>query len=115
MKIASRGLVTVAFAVALFASLPTNVSPQAESRKQDQKSAILSPEELFKRLSPSVFVVEVFDDASSLVTTGSAVAIAPDQVVTNKQSMRAGASALKRLSRFNYCFVASVNTLNYTR
>lgn len=46
--------------------------------------AMLSPQELFKRVSPSIFVVEVLDQSGSLVASGSAVAVETNNVVTNK-------------------------------
>jgi hypothetical protein len=57
IETAHRGLPSVLLAVWLFASLPTVVSPQTGAQKQNQPAAALSPQELFKRLSPSVFVV----------------------------------------------------------
>jgi tetratricopeptide (TPR) repeat protein len=90
MKIINRGVASIALAFGLFTALLTGVSPQAVAQKEDHTPAALSPQELFKRLSPSVFVVEVLDENGSLVATGSAVAVAPDQVVTNKHVIEAG-------------------------
>ena len=85
-----RGLASRALAFGLFTTLVATVSPQAVAQKEDHASAALSPQELFKRLSPSVFVVEVLDENGSLIATGSGVAVASDQVVTNKHVIEAG-------------------------
>jgi Flp pilus assembly protein TadD len=85
-----RASLTLAFG--FFAILPTTVSPQAVAQKEVHTPAALSPQELFKRLSPSVFVVEVLDESGSLVATGSGVAMAADQIVTNKHVIDAGAT-----------------------
>ncbi len=89
-KTAHRGLVRVLLAVWLFASLPTVVSPQSATQKQNQPAVVLSPQELFNRLSRSVFIVEVLDKKGSLIAFGSAVAVTPDQVVTNKHVIEDG-------------------------
>src|SRR3990172_6571949 len=44
----------------------------------------VSPPELFKRLAPSVFVVEILGANGSVIAIGSGVAVASNQVVTNK-------------------------------
>jgi hypothetical protein len=41
------------------------------------------PQELFKRLAPSVFVVEALDGSGAPVALGSAVALRPNEIVTN--------------------------------
>src|SRR3989442_1609862 len=64
--------------------------PAAEKRVQARETS--SPQELFKRLAPSVFIVAVFDESSSIVAFGSGVAVAPDQVGTNKHVIEAGVS-----------------------
>jgi len=74
-------------------------SPEQE-RKDGEPLAALSPKELYKRLAPSVFVVETLDTSGSVVAKGSAVAIAPGEVVTNKHVIDDGVSwRLKRGSR----------------
>ena len=50
----------------------------------------ISPPELFKRLAPSVFVIETLGAAGSVVAIGSGVAVAPSQVVTNKHVVDEG-------------------------
>jgi Flp pilus assembly protein TadD len=75
--IASLGL---AFALLFF---PGGASPQATS---------LSPQELFKRLASSVFVVEALSAEGSVVAFGSGVAVASDQVVTNRHVIAEGIS-----------------------
>lgn len=75
-------------------------NPKVARLDTSAQGAALSPQELFKRISPSVFVVEVLDENGSLVATGSAVAVAPDQVVTNKHVIEAGvAFRIKQGSR----------------
>ena len=49
-----------------------------------------SAQELFKRLSSSVFVVETLDASGSIVATGSGVALGPDEVVTNEHVIKGG-------------------------
>ncbi len=49
-----------------------------------QPSPTLSPQEVFQRVSPSVFVVEALDSQGRVVAFGSGVAVAPNQVVTNQ-------------------------------
>src|SRR2546422_4164822 len=67
-----------------------NTQSQAADQKQNQATATASPQGLFKRLSPSVFVVEAMNERGSVVATGSAVAVAPDEVVTNKHVIKEG-------------------------
>jgi tetratricopeptide (TPR) repeat protein len=90
IKTTHRVLPSVLLFVWLFASLPAVVSPQTGAQKQNQPAAILSPQELFSRLSRSVFVVEVLDKNGSPVALGSAVAVTPDKVVTNKHVIEDG-------------------------
>lgn len=49
-----------------------------------------SAQEVFKHLSPSVFVIEVFDAKGSVVATGSGVMVGPGQVITNKHVIEQG-------------------------
>jgi len=58
--------------------------------------------------SPSVFVVEVLDETGSLVATGSAVVVAPDQVITNKHVIEAGA-AVRIIKQRNGTLAADVS------
>jgi len=66
-------------------------SPE-QKEKAGESTASPSPQELYKRLSPSVFVVEVLDASRSVVATGSAVAVAPNEVVTNRHVIEEGIS-----------------------
>jgi tetratricopeptide (TPR) repeat protein len=101
---------SIALAFGLFATLPTSVSHQAVAQKVDHTPAVLSPQELFKRLSPSVFVVEVLDESGSLVAFGSGVAVASDQVITNKHVIDAGvAFRVKQGSRVGHAAVTYVD------
>jgi len=58
-----------------------------------------SAQELLKRLSPSVFVVEALNERGSVVAIGSAVAVAPGEVVTNKHVVEAGTAWRVRQGR----------------
>src|SRR2546425_10072752 len=90
MKILPRHAACLALVIGLFLTLPITASPQTSDRKQNQTTAAPSPQELFGRLSPSVFVVEALNKRGSVVATGSAVAVAPDEVVTNKHVIKEG-------------------------
>jgi tetratricopeptide (TPR) repeat protein len=58
---------------------------QLRSVSQPQlESAGLSPAELFKLASPSVYVVEVLDQSGAVASLGSAVAISTEWLATNK-------------------------------
>jgi serine protease Do len=52
----------------------------------------LPPQELFKRIAPSVFVVETLDGNGSALAFGSGVSIAPGRIVTNKHVLEDGIS-----------------------
>ncbi len=69
-----------------FSSGLTGVSSQTA----DPKAAILTPQEVFKRVSPSVFIVEALDSGGKVVAFGSGVAVAPDQIVTNHHVIERG-------------------------
>src|SRR3989449_9719051 len=90
MKILLRHAACRASVIGLFLTLPITASPQTSDRKQNQTTAAPSPQELFRRLSPSVFVVEALNERGSVVATGSGVAVAPSKVVTNKHVIREG-------------------------
>lgn len=51
-----------------------------------------SPGELFKRLSPSVFVVETLDGKGVLIALGSGVGVTKNEVVTNRHVIEDGKS-----------------------
>jgi tetratricopeptide (TPR) repeat protein len=82
--------------LALFAGLLSASGSTAQDRAQQQQAAPkrtpLSPEALFRRLSRSVFLVEVLDSDGKPTATASAVAIAPDRLVTNAHVVKAGDS-----------------------
>jgi S1-C subfamily serine protease len=84
------GQIGLAFAFGLFTALPASASPQAVAQKADHARAVLSPQQLFKRLAPSVFLVEALDKNGSPVAIGSGVAVASGEVVTNKHVIEAG-------------------------
>src|SRR3974390_1278725 len=70
-------------------------SPGQES--SSGPGTVLSAEDIYKRVAPSVFIVESFDRSGAVITRGSAVAISPDSVVTNHHVTQQGVSwKLKR-------------------
>ncbi len=73
----ARTLRTVAATLALpalLAALPAVAQPAPDT---------LSPEQLYRTLSPSVWVVRTYDADGLALSTGSAVVIAPDTLLTN--------------------------------
>jgi tetratricopeptide (TPR) repeat protein len=54
--------------------------------------AALSPQEIFKRASPSVVVVQSLDVKGTVTAFGSGVVIAPGQVITNRHVVENGVS-----------------------
>jgi len=83
-------------------------SAQAPEKKHKEDAP--SPQELYKRLSPSVFVVESLDAAGSVVGKGSAVAVAPGEVVTNRHVIENGLSF--RLRRGNQTWPATISHID---
>jgi len=43
----------------------------------------ISPQVLFKRLAPSIFVVEALDESGEAVALGSGVALRSNEIITN--------------------------------
>lgn len=80
--------------IALFWVLIFCISATASQRKTvaaaPTSSQKMSPQELFKRVSASVFVVEVLDLNDAVVARGSGVAVARERVVTNRHVLDAG-------------------------
>ncbi len=76
----------------------TALSPYGSSaaRPSSQNAAApvgsLTANELFSRLSPSVFVIEVLDSKGAAIALGSAVGIGKDEVVTNRHVVEDGKS-----------------------
>lgn len=73
-----------------------NAAPQLEEtgRNSRLQQPPRSPQQLFKRASRSVFVVEALDSSDSVIAFGSGVAIAPNLVVSNKHVIK-GAISLR--------------------
>src|SRR6266436_865816 len=70
-----------------------DISSIAHTKIQNKATTLdLPPEEIFKLVSPSVFVVEALDLSGEPVALGSGVAVATDQVVTNKHVIEDGVS-----------------------
>ena len=70
------------------------VVQSVQSVQSAQSGPALTPREVFKLVSPSVFIVEALDAADEVTAFGSGVAVAPDQIVTN-QHVVAGAIKLR--------------------
>jgi S1-C subfamily serine protease len=83
-------------------------SPE-QKRKDGESSVALSPQELYKLLSPSVFVVEALDTKGSVVAKDSAVAIT-SEVVTNRHVIEEGVSW--RLHRGSQTWPATITHLD---
>src|SRR5882724_195050 len=77
---------------------------------QKQKEAAPSPQELYQRLSASVFIVESLDATGTVVAKGSAVAVATGEVVTNRHVIEDGVSW--RLKRGNNTWPATITHLD---
>ena len=75
-----------------------------------QASPALSPQEVFQRVSPSVFVVEALDSQGRVVAFGSGVAVAPNQVVTNQHVVEDGIQV--RVRRGQQTWMAVVTHAN---
>jgi Flp pilus assembly protein TadD len=78
-----------------FALLAVLIASLSASSTAQQTSAhppndFQPPAELFKRLSPSVFVVETLDAKGTAIALGSAVSVAKDEVVTNRHVVEDG-------------------------
>lgn len=74
----------------------TSVTPP---QPDEVKATALSPTEIFRRVSPSVFVVEVTDSQDRIVGTGSGVAVGHGQVITNKHVASRGRLRLRHGDR----------------
>jgi S1-C subfamily serine protease len=63
---------------------------QASERAAASKNAQPQPRELFKLLSPSVFVVETLDAKGTVIALGSGVNAAKEEIVTNRHVVEGG-------------------------
>src|SRR5260370_4905995 len=87
-----RWSLRLSFAV-LFLLTPAVQKAQTKPPSTQKESPPpLGPEEIFRRVSPSVFVVEAFDEDGSVVALGRGGAIGQDQVVTNTHVIDPGVS-----------------------
>jgi tetratricopeptide (TPR) repeat protein len=82
----------------------------AQAPAQKQKESVPSPQELYQRLSASVFIVESLDAAGTVVAKGSAVAVTPGEVVTNRHVIEDGVSW--RLKRGDHSWPATITHLD---
>jgi hypothetical protein len=62
----------------------TSTAQLQEKRSLTRATGVLAAEELFKRVSPSVFLIEALDEKGATIATGSAVVIASNELATNK-------------------------------
>lgn len=69
-----------------------SIAQYSSDRSQSSPTTVLAPEELFKRVSPSVFLLEALDEKGNAVATGSAVVIASNELVTNQHVVDEGVS-----------------------
>jgi tetratricopeptide (TPR) repeat protein len=97
----------VLLAVALLVFLPIANPSQTSAT---YKPTVLTPQELFKKLAPSVFVVEALDSNGDVEAFGSGVSIAPGQIVTNTHVVEEG--TLLRVSQGDLQWVARVTHLS---
>jgi Tfp pilus assembly protein PilF len=79
---------SVLLSVAL--ALSTAPAQQASKRAAASKNAQPQPRELFKLLSPSVFVVETLDAKGTVIALGSGVVAAKEEIVTNRHVVEGG-------------------------
>lgn len=105
-RLASQSLPLATTILLLFS--PVCVQAQARNSTEAQRgpSRSLSAEELFKRVSPSVFVIEALDKDGSVVAFGSGVAVGLGLVVTNTHVIKSGVSV--RLRHGDSAWPASV-------
>lgn len=88
----------------------TSIQSPEKRNKEGSALGATSPQELYRRLSPSIFVVETLDAEGSVVATGSAVAVTPGEVVTNRHVIEEGVSW--RLKRGSKTWPATVTRLD---
>ncbi len=71
--------------------LPPQTNPRSKALGQSQQK-LPSPQEMFARVSPSVFIVEALGVGGQPVAMGSGVAVSPNEVVTNRHVIEDGIS-----------------------
>lgn len=94
-------VVVVAFSIFRTPGAPTTTPAEGVAPLQPgpARAAVLSPTEIFRRVSPSVFVVEVTDSQDRIIGTGSGVAVGDGQVITNKHVASRGRLGLRHGDR----------------
>src|SRR5713101_3605942 len=63
---------------------------ESVGKPRAQRTQDSDPQELYKQLSRSIFVVEALDAGGKIIGTGSGVAVAPNEVVTNRHVIENG-------------------------
>lgn len=71
--------------------------PESKQEAKDKDGGVLTPAQLYQKVSPSVFEIVVQDDAGNLAGTGSCVVVGPHEVVTNKHVVAAGSKAFVKV------------------
>jgi tetratricopeptide (TPR) repeat protein len=94
----------------VWAALTSPLCFTASGQIGQGSSKINSPQELFKQLSQSVFVVESLDAKSNAIALGSGVSIAADQIVTNRHVVEDGKSW--RVRQGDHTWVATIAFLD---
>jgi Tfp pilus assembly protein PilF len=76
--------------VLVLLSLSAAVAQHANDRASAPQNTQPKPRDLFKLLSPSVFVVETLDARGTAIALGSGVSAAKDEIVTNRHVVEGG-------------------------
>ncbi|MGH9404977.1 MAG: trypsin-like peptidase domain-containing protein [Terriglobia bacterium] len=63
---------------------------QSSGQRAHSSFPVLSPQQIFKRVAPSVMVVESLDAKGAVIAFGSGVVVAPGRVVTNRHVIEDG-------------------------
>ncbi len=99
MKETLKSVVAVAgfvagLALSLYVTVPVTPvggpEPTELAEAPPRELPTLSPQELFERVAPSVFVVEAVDEYELPISRASAVAVTPNLLVTNRHFVLAG-------------------------
>ena len=78
----------VSVMVLLLFGIPFSIGTQERTKSPPRPLSSLTPEEIFRQVSPSVFVVEISDEQGAIVALGSGVAVhATDAECDNSQQL----------------------------
>jgi len=84
--LAGGALTASIFSFSVSTSSVHTPSPKAPAQKTQEENT----QQLYRRLVRSIFVVETLDAGGKVVVTGSGVAVAPDEIVTNRHVVEKG-------------------------